>query len=154
MEISSEDIPGWIVANKDILTVALDISISPELVSEGNARVLVNPVKSPTVVHSRNRVVAAIDEFDRPLGIERAGQPLSARRWLEAATDVAAGALDAATQVTDKALGTATEGADAAMRLGNETRDRALLATSEFASRIADRALRMRAHDGDHAEEG
>lgn len=119
-----------------------------------NARVLVNPVKSPTVVHSRNRVVAAIDEFDRPLGIERAGQPLSARRWLEAATDVAAGALDAATQVTDKALGTATEGADAAMRLGNETRDRALLATSEFASRIADRALRMRAHDGDHAEEG
>lgn len=119
-----------------------------------NARVLINPVKSPAVVHSRNRVVTAIDDFDRPLGIERARQPLSARRWLEAATDVTTGALDAATEVTGKALGTATEGADAAMRLGNETRDRALLATSEFASRIAERALRMRAHDGDRAEEG
>jgi isoleucyl-tRNA synthetase len=45
VEISSEDIPGWIVANKDILTVALDISISPELVSEGNARELVNRIQ-------------------------------------------------------------------------------------------------------------
>jgi hypothetical protein len=90
------------------------------------------------------------------LGIERARQPLSARRWLEAAAaaDVATGALDAATEVTDKALGTATEGADAATRLGNETRDRALLVTSEFASRIAEQALRMRGHDGDRAEEG
>ena len=119
-----------------------------------NARVLINPVRSPAVVHSRNRVVTAIDDFDRPLGIERARQPLSARRWREAATDVATGALDAATEVTDKALGTATEGADTAMRLGNATRDRALLATSEFASRIAERALRMRGHDEDPAEEG
>jgi hypothetical protein len=40
------------------------------------------------------------------------------------------------------------------MRLGNETRDRALLATSEFASRIAEQALHMRGHNGDRAEEG
>lgn len=119
-----------------------------------NARVLINPVKSPAVVHSRNRVVTAIDDFDQPLGIERARQSLPARRWLEAATDVATGALDAATEVTDKALGTAAEGAGAAMRLGNETRDRALLATGEFAGRIAERALRMRGDDGDPAEEG
>lgn len=119
-----------------------------------NARVLINPVKSPAVVHSRNRVVTAIDDFDRPLGIERARQSLPARRWLEAATDVAAGALDAATEVTDKALGTAAEGAGAAKRLGNETRDRALLATGELAGRIAERALRMRGHDGNPAEEG
>jgi isoleucyl-tRNA synthetase len=45
VEISSEDIPGWIVANKDILTVALDITITPELISEGYARELVNRIQ-------------------------------------------------------------------------------------------------------------
>ncbi len=44
-EISSEDIPGWIVANKDILTVALDITITPELINEGYARELVNRIQ-------------------------------------------------------------------------------------------------------------
>src|SRR5690606_29960817 len=38
VEIVSEDIPGWTVANKGRLTVALDISITPELEAEGNAR--------------------------------------------------------------------------------------------------------------------
>ncbi len=45
VEIFSEDIPGWMVANKDILTVALDITITPELISEGNARELVNRIQ-------------------------------------------------------------------------------------------------------------
>jgi isoleucyl-tRNA synthetase len=45
VEISSEDIPGWIVANKDTLTVALDVNVTPILVSEGNARELVNRVQ-------------------------------------------------------------------------------------------------------------
>jgi isoleucyl-tRNA synthetase len=45
VEISSEDIPGWMVANKDALTVALDVTISPELESEGNARELVNRIQ-------------------------------------------------------------------------------------------------------------
>jgi len=45
VDISSEDIPGWIVANKDMLTVALDVTITPELVSEGNARELVNRIQ-------------------------------------------------------------------------------------------------------------
>jgi len=38
VEISSEDIPGWTVANKGSLTVALDVTVSPELEAEGNAR--------------------------------------------------------------------------------------------------------------------
>ena len=38
VEISSEDIPGWIVATEDGLTVALDITISDELKREGIAR--------------------------------------------------------------------------------------------------------------------
>ncbi|MBO9199158.1 MULTISPECIES: isoleucine--tRNA ligase [Niastella] len=45
VEITSEDIPGWMVANKDALTVALDVTVSPELVSEGNARELVNRIQ-------------------------------------------------------------------------------------------------------------
>jgi isoleucyl-tRNA synthetase len=45
VEIASEDIPGWIVANKDSLTVALDVTVTPELISEGNARELVNRIQ-------------------------------------------------------------------------------------------------------------
>ena len=45
VEISSEDVPGWLVANKGSLTVALDVTITPELVNEGNARELVNRIQ-------------------------------------------------------------------------------------------------------------
>jgi isoleucyl-tRNA synthetase len=45
VEISSEDIPGWTVANKGILTVALDVTVTPELEAEGNAREFVNRVQ-------------------------------------------------------------------------------------------------------------
>ena len=44
-DISSEDIPGWMVANKGSLTVALDVTITPELVEEGNAREIVNRIQ-------------------------------------------------------------------------------------------------------------
>jgi len=45
VEISSEDIPGWTVANKGNLTVALDITVTPELEAEGNAREFVNRIQ-------------------------------------------------------------------------------------------------------------
>ncbi len=45
VDIIAEDIPGWSVANKDNLTVALDISITPDLQEEGNARELVNRIQ-------------------------------------------------------------------------------------------------------------
>ncbi len=45
VEIASEDIPGWVVANKGTLTVALDTTITPELAGEGNARELVNRIQ-------------------------------------------------------------------------------------------------------------
>jgi isoleucyl-tRNA synthetase len=45
VEISSEDIPGWTVASKGMLTVALDITISPVLEAEGNAREFVNRIQ-------------------------------------------------------------------------------------------------------------
>ena len=45
VEISSEDIPGWTVANKGPLTVALDINVTPELIEEGDAREFVNRIQ-------------------------------------------------------------------------------------------------------------
>ena len=45
VEITSEDIPGWTVASKGALTVALDITVTPELENEGNAREFVNRIQ-------------------------------------------------------------------------------------------------------------
>jgi isoleucyl-tRNA synthetase len=45
VEITSEDIPGWTVAGKGSLTVALDVTITPELQAEGNAREFVNRIQ-------------------------------------------------------------------------------------------------------------
>jgi isoleucyl-tRNA synthetase len=46
VEIISEDIPGWLVANEDTLTVALDITVTDELKKEGVARELVNRIQN------------------------------------------------------------------------------------------------------------
>jgi isoleucyl-tRNA synthetase len=46
VDIVAEDIPGWSVANKGSLTVALDITISDELKQEGDAREFVNRVQN------------------------------------------------------------------------------------------------------------
>lgn len=45
-EITSEDIPGWLVATEGALTVALDISITDALHAEGLARELVNRIQN------------------------------------------------------------------------------------------------------------
>ena len=46
VEIISEDIPGWLVANEGNLTVALEVEISDELRKEGIARELVNRIQN------------------------------------------------------------------------------------------------------------
>lgn len=46
VEIISEDIPGWLVANEGRLTVALDITVTEELRKEGLARELVNRIQN------------------------------------------------------------------------------------------------------------
>ena len=46
VEIISEDIPGWLVANEGRLTVALDITVTEELKKEGLARELVNRIQN------------------------------------------------------------------------------------------------------------
>ncbi len=46
VEIATEDMPGWLVANEGKLTVALDITITDELLKEGVARELVNRIQN------------------------------------------------------------------------------------------------------------
>ena len=45
-EITSEDMPGWLVATEGTLTIALDIEVTPELRAEGIARELVNRIQN------------------------------------------------------------------------------------------------------------
>ena len=46
VEILSEDIPGWLVANEGRLTVALDVNLTQELKEEGIARELINRIQN------------------------------------------------------------------------------------------------------------
>ncbi|MFO7874193.1 MAG: isoleucine--tRNA ligase [Bacteroidales bacterium] len=46
VEIISEDIPGWLVANDGNITVALDVTITDELKQEGIARELINRIQN------------------------------------------------------------------------------------------------------------
>lgn len=46
VEIFSEDIPGWLVANEGSLTVALDITVTDDLRKEGIAREIVNRIQN------------------------------------------------------------------------------------------------------------
>lgn len=76
VEIFSEDIPGWLVANEGKLTVALDITVTEELKKEGIARELVNRIqnirktsgyeitdKIHVTVQSGSHVDEAVEEF-------------------------------------------------------------------------------------------
>ncbi len=45
-EIISEDMPGWLVATEGALTIALDVQLTPELISEGIARELINRIQN------------------------------------------------------------------------------------------------------------
>lgn len=46
VEIVSEDMPGWLVASEGALTIALDVTITDALRSEGVAREIVNRVQN------------------------------------------------------------------------------------------------------------
>jgi hypothetical protein len=119
-------------------------------VGTANAKVLMHPTKSRTVVESSNYVVAAVTDFQGRLGIEEERPPLEARRW----TDAAISAKDRALQVgeegidtarrfsgdaRDTAAGLGTEGVGTAKRLVNRTGDAAKSATERFSGKIAKR---------------
>ena len=46
VEILTEDMPGWLVQNNGVLTIALDIELTPELIEEGIARELINRLQN------------------------------------------------------------------------------------------------------------
>lgn len=46
VDIMSQDIPGWSVANEGVMTVALDITITPELKTEGHARKVIKQIQN------------------------------------------------------------------------------------------------------------
>lgn len=68
VDIHSEDVPGWMVASRNALTVALDIQVSDELEQEGNARELVNriqKIRKDTGFELTDRILVKISADDR-----------------------------------------------------------------------------------------
>ena len=63
VEISAQDMPGWSVTSEGVLTVALDITITPELRLEGVARELVRSIqqmRKDTGLEITDRIVVTI----------------------------------------------------------------------------------------------
>lgn len=74
VDIITEDMPGWLVANNGILTIALDIELTDALVEEGIARELVNRIQNlrktsgleitdriTIEIESRDEIAAAVE---------------------------------------------------------------------------------------------
>ncbi len=67
VDIIADDIPGWSVANKDAITVALDVVISTDLQDEGNARELVNriqKIRKDNGLELTDRIAVHIQEYE------------------------------------------------------------------------------------------
>jgi len=63
--ITSQDIEGWLVANNDGITVALDVTITPDLKNEGVARELVNRIQNlrkDSGFEVTNKIIVTIKE--------------------------------------------------------------------------------------------
>ncbi len=73
VEIATQDIPGWVVANDGSLTVALDIQITPELRDEGIARELVNRIQNirKEQFDVTDRIVIALQSGEWDSAVER-----------------------------------------------------------------------------------
>jgi len=113
-----------------------------EAASTANTKVLLHPTKAPIIVRSRNQVSTAVLELDGRLGIDRGGDAVATRRWVEAAADA-----------RDKALETGTGSVDAAKRRGNETLNRARSVKGKLANGVGER-IRPRRDDGEDEREG
>lgn len=67
VEVISEDIPGWQVANQGDLTVALDVNVTATLQEEGNARELVNKLqklRKDLGLNVTDRIAVSIEKHD------------------------------------------------------------------------------------------
>ncbi|MCR5327165.1 MAG: isoleucine--tRNA ligase [Bacteroidales bacterium] len=108
-EITSEDMPGWLVATEGTLTVALDIIQTPELVLEGTARELIHPIQNlrkesgfeltdriDTTVYASGAAYEAISNALAAWGDYVAAQTLSASLVLKPLEEAPAGAAEVA----------------------------------------------------------
>ena len=67
-EISTDDIPGWLVYTEGAVTVALDITISEELKNEGLARELVNRIQNfrkESGLEVTDKILVTVDANDQ-----------------------------------------------------------------------------------------
>lgn len=96
VEIISEDIPGWLVANNGKLTVALDITLTEELKKEGVARELVNRIqnvrkskgyeivdKINVILQSDSRINEAVEEYRQYIANQVLANNVSLERLTE-----------------------------------------------------------------------
>ncbi len=87
VEITSEDIPGWLVATENTITVALDITLTEELRYEGIARELVNRIQNIRKDNDfdvTDKVFIVIEEHDAiSRTLDRFGPYISAQTLAE-----------------------------------------------------------------------
>lgn len=94
-EISSEDMPGWLVASEGPLTLALDVQISDELRKEGIARDLVNRIQNLRkssgleVTDRISTVIYASDDYEEVAGAVNANVEMIGAQTLSSSTIVA-----------------------------------------------------------------
>lgn len=111
--------------------------------SIANSKVLLNPIESPTIVRSRNKVAGAVGDFHARLGIETAAESLDSRRWASAVADTRDGLLKAGGDGVSAARRIGADGVGAAARAGTEGVDKAKEIAGSFAG-LAGRTFRRR----------
>jgi isoleucyl-tRNA synthetase len=100
VEIMSEDIPGWLVASEGRLTVALDVTLTPELIQEGIARELINRIqnlrkdngfdvtdKISIEIQKHSAIIEAIDAHRNYIATQTLAQTIN---WVEKMNDTLA----------------------------------------------------------------
>jgi isoleucyl-tRNA synthetase len=101
VEISSEDIPGWTVANKGPITVALDLNITPELEQEGAAREFINRIQKirkdsgfdltdriNVKVSADNQLKASLSKYNNYICAEILADTLEFEKEFDGGTDI------------------------------------------------------------------
>jgi isoleucyl-tRNA synthetase len=100
-QISSEDMPGWLVASEGALTIALDVELTDDLRREGVARELVNRIQNlrktagfevtdriDTVIYADSAdIAAALDGYGDWIGAQTLSRSVKQAPAAEAAAD-------------------------------------------------------------------
>jgi len=101
VEIITEDMPGWLVANEGKLTVALDITVTDSLLREGIARELVNRIqnirksngyeivdKISVEIENRDEIEASVNEFAGYIASQTLANSVTLVKELNEATEL------------------------------------------------------------------